>query len=169
MTFLLIIVGALLVLWFVCVLTDGKRRERSQTIEKIVLLTSLLVATPSLAGDRQTGGPADRWTSVDTAMEATWQVLHAVEMGQTLDLARQPERYYEAYNPLLGKHPSTERVYVWGVTSSLAHAGISFLLPSKVDLWGMKVPVRTIFQAVSIGWTGSMVGHNFDIGLKVRF
>ena len=178
---LLIAAAAFFILWGFCIVVDGKRREKAQGGKRAIFAVAIVLISSSGAfGESATNGgfgetalpsphKSDGWTGADTAMEVTWQVLHAVEMGQTLDLARQPDRYYERFNPLLGTHPTTGKVYAWAAASSLAHAGISYLLPKEVDLWGMKIPVRNAFQAVSIAWTTGMVVNNFEVGLRIRF
>lgn len=99
------------------------------------------------------------WRTADTVREATWVTLHVVDWGQTLDIARQPERFHER-NPFLGKHPSVGEVNAYASVWLLLHPTISFVLPP---------PYRDVWQYVSIGVTGSAVVMNFAVGLRVRF
>jgi hypothetical protein len=117
---------------------------------KIIIILLILLPTFCFAGD---------WSKEDTYREVTWQVLHAIDIGQTRDIAKNPDRFYEI-NPILGKHPSVEEVNRYAVASSLVHFGISYFLPKEYRKW---------WQYVSIGISTGIVSHNYDIGLKVDF
>ena len=116
----------------------------------LIFTLILLLSSPVYAID---------WSKEDTAREVVWQILHVVDWGQTLDIARQPHKYHEL-NPILGKHPSVGKVNTYMALSAVAHLGISLALPKEYRKW---------FQYLTIGATGSLVVHNFNIGLKVRF
>ncbi len=99
------------------------------------------------------------WTKKDTAFQLTYTAVHLADWGQTLDIARNPDSYYEI-NPIVGKHPSVGRVNTYMALSLIVHTGISYLLPSKYRRW---------WQIGTIGVTTSLVIHNNSVGLKVRF
>ena len=120
---------------------------------KIILLTAMFVLL--LVNIAQ---PFE-WSKEDTIREITWQVLHVMDWGQTLDIARQPHKYQEL-NPVLGKHPSVGKVNTYMALSAVAHLGISLALPKEYRKW---------FQYVTIGMTGSLVIHNHSIGLRIKF
>ena len=101
----------------------------------------------------------DSWTKGDIAREATWQVLHLVDWGQTLDISAQPSRYHEI-NPILGKHPSRSTVNIYMASGALLHLGISHVLPQSY---------RPYWQYVTIGTSGACVVNNFAIGLSIKF
>lgn len=126
----------------------------------MLVLTILLISTPTYA--------LDSWTKQDIILEATWQSLHFIDYGQTLSIAKNPDRYYEM-NPLLGKHPSTELVHVYMLGGALLHPVITYLLPRKVELLGVDFPLRTVWQMISIGMSLGCVVNNASIGLRVEF
>ncbi len=99
------------------------------------------------------------WDKNDTFREIAWQGIHLIDWGQTLEAARQPDRYYEM-NPILGKHPSVGNVNLYMATSLIVHPMISYFLPKKY---------RKAWQYISIGISGGCVIHNFNAGLKVKF
>ena len=101
----------------------------------------------------------DSWSKGDIAREAAWQILHAVDWGQTLDTASQPDKYHE-YNPLLGSHPSRRAVNLYMGAGALVHVGITHVLPRYC---------RPYWQYVTIGGSSVCVINNFSLGLKVRF
>ena len=111
---------------------------------------------------------ADKWTAQDIALETTWQVLHIVDWGTTLNIADNPKQYRE-YNPILGTHPSRGTVNIYMASGAILHPIISHLLPREVKLWNWKIPARTLFQSITIGTTGACVANNLAIGLKIDF
>jgi hypothetical protein len=110
-----------------------------------------LMVSPALA--------ADPWSKQDIALEGVYLALKTIDMGQTLDIAGQPDKYYEV-NPVLGRQPSQSAVYAYFLTTSLLHIGVTHVLPAKYRPW---------FQGVTIGLSGACVIHNYSIGLQVRF
>jgi hypothetical protein len=99
------------------------------------------------------------WKAQDTALEVTWLSLHVIDWGQTLDIARQPDKYEET-NIILGRHPSVGNVNLYMGGWVILHPIISYILPDKA---------RPYWQMISIGVTGSCVIQNFRAGLEVRF
>jgi len=93
------------------------------------------------------------------AGEAAYWTLHIMDWGQTLEIARHPEKYYEL-NPILGRHPGVGKVNTYFLITGIGHTLISAALPKKY---------RRIWQWFTIGIESSVVLHNFRIGLKVRF
>jgi len=102
---------------------------------------------------------ADPWSKQDKILEGVYLILHAVDMGQTLDIASHPDKYYE-YNPVLGKHPTKSAVYAYFIGTTMVHIGVTHWLPKRYRPW---------FQGITIGLSGGCVLHNFNIGLRVRF
>lgn len=83
--------------------------------------------------------------------------LHAVDYLQTLEIARNPDRFYER-NPLLGRHPSQTAVagYFLG-TGALLYTACN-------SGWGG--------DWLKYGWIAVEVGavaNNVAIGVKLRF
>lgn len=99
------------------------------------------------------------WNKSDTIREVVWQGIHVIDWGQTLEVARHPEKYHEL-NPILGRHPSVGRVNVYMGLSAVGHIVISYILPEKA---------RSYWQYVSIGVSGACVVNNFNIGLGIKF
>lgn len=118
----------------------------------ILIIALILVSACPVEGQSS-------WTTTDTMLEGTWIILHILDWGQTLDIARNPHRFYEI-NPILGRHPSVGKVDTYMLLSTIIHPIISYHLPQ---------PYRKYWQYVTISITGGLVIHNFNIGLKVRF
>jgi len=120
-------------------------------MKSLLIITIILFSTSVHA--------ADPWSKQDIALESTYLVLHALDLGQTLDIARQPDKYYEL-NPILGRHPTKSDVYAYFLTTAMVHIGVTHWLPARCRPW---------FQGLTIGLSGGCVMHNFNIGLQVRF
>ena len=101
---------------------------------------------------------ADSWDAADIQREATYQVLSAVDWGQTLDIANHSG--YHEQNAILGLHPSTGKINTYFAATSLLHAGIAYMLPPEL---------RTPFEYVTIGIEFGAVANNASIGLHVKF
>lgn len=71
-----------------------------------------------------TGG----WTKADTVWELADQGLMAVDWRQTQHIVEQPDKYFER-NPILGRHPSMEKLNVYFAVWVPLHYGISCALP----------------------------------------
>jgi len=99
------------------------------------------------------------WDKNDTRREVAWQIIHAIDYGQTLDIAKNPHRFTEG-NPILGRHPSTDQVHAYMLTGALLHYAVARKLKPKY---------RKLFQYVSIGLSGSCVVSNARIGIKINF
>lgn len=125
----------------------GLFRRRPFSIFLLSLLLGFLVTTPA--------GAADPWSKQDIALEGVYLVLHLIDWGQTRQIANDPEHYHEM-NPIIGKHPSTGRVDVYMATSALLHLGVTHFLPKEC---------RPYFQGVTLAMQGTVVMHNFSIGL----
>lgn len=110
----------------------------------------------------------DKLDKTEIALEAAWLTLHTVDYGQTLSIAKNPGRYYEK-NLILGRHPSEDEVHGYMIGTALLHPVITYVLPRKVDVLGVSVPVRFMWQSVSIGISGTCVVSNANIGLRIGF
>ena len=99
------------------------------------------------------------WTKTDTALLVAGTTLHILDWGQTLDIARQPDRFHE-HNGLMGAHPSVGKVNTIMVGGLIAQTVIPMITPKEY---------RWIWWTIWIGGKGAVVAHNYSIGLKVRF
>lgn len=100
-----------------------------------------------------------KWSKQDIACEVTWQLLHGIDWLQTRKIARNPDKYHEV-NPLLGRHPSTEKVDMYFAAGAIAHVVITDHIPPKH---------RWFWHMISISISGLLVNQNFNIGLGIEF
>jgi hypothetical protein len=118
-------------------------------MKKLLIIFLLLIPITSYS----------KWTKQDTHRELIWQSFHIIDWGQTLDISKNPDKYYEM-NPILGKHPSVSDVNLWAVGASTFHFGLSYIMPKEY---------RKIFQWTTIGFKGYTIYNNHKINLKVNF
>jgi len=118
---------------------------------KKLIITILMLFTVTVdAGD---------WRQEDTYRELAWTAFLVVDYGQTMNIARNPERFKE-YNPILGEHPSQSSVGLYMLSAAIIHPIISYYLPPKY---------RRIWQYISIGIEAGAVGNNFGAGIGINF
>lgn len=101
----------------------------------------------------------DQWTKTDTTFQIAYTTLHVMDWGQTLDISKNTEKWHET-NPILGRHPSCEKVNYYFATTLIGHTAIAYILPKDY---------RRIWQMVWIGIEAGYVIHNASIGIKMRF
>ena len=117
------------------------------------LVLALLVSAPSGAF-----AFCDEWTTPNTILEASFQVLVYLDWQQTLAASKKPG--FTETNPLLGKHPSQETINTLIPLGMLAHVGIS--------CW-FEHPLREWWQGISVVIEGAVVDHNSRLQIKWGF
>lgn len=103
---------------------------------------------------------ADRWDKNDIALEVTWEILHAIDWGTTLDITRRSDEGYYESNPILGRHPSSGEVNEYMGAWAILHPVITHYLPGKY---------RPYWQIITIGVSGGAAASNINLGLNIRF
>jgi hypothetical protein len=102
---------------------------------------------------------ANEWDSTDTGLQLVYTGLHIMDWGQTLRIAKSPDRWRET-NPILGRHPKQSTVNLYFAGTLAAHTAIAYLLPKD---W------RRAWQIVWIGVEAGYVYNNYRAGIRVRF
>jgi len=99
------------------------------------------------------------WSKEDTYRQVAVTSLMAIDYMQTMEIARDPEKYHEN-NPILGEHPSEAEVTAYFLMSYAVTSGISLMLPDNFRPW---------WQYLIIGIEGGATANNFSIGLGFGF
>lgn len=135
-------------------------------MKKTIICILFFIMFPQIcvAQEKMRGG----WTEGDIFREAGWMVLHTMDWGLTLNAADRPKEYTER-NPILGDHPSRSKVNIYMGTCLVAHPIIVNYIPREVVWFDTKIPLRALFQSISIGFSGYAVIHNFNAGLHMTF
>jgi hypothetical protein len=128
-------------------------------MKRAFLLVGLVVLFPALLC-------AEPWTSKQIYLEVACEALMAMDYWQTLNIARNPQKYSEM-NPVIGRHPSTESVSQYFLSWMIIHPIVTHVLPSKSK--DHKWINRENWQYVTIAVEAGAVGKNLSIGIGVRF
>jgi len=94
-----------------------------------------------------------------TAREVAIDALIAVDWAQTLQIADHPDQWYER-NPLLGRHPSRDRVNLSIGGALVANTVIHRLVPE---------PYLGRYQICLLMAESAAVWGNYNIGIRVDF
>ena len=133
-------------------------------MKKIIVLIILLWSTPLFAYEF-----AEKWDTKDTILQGVFIAESLVDLGQTLDIAKRPNEYYEKLNFLLPKHPTTGQVVVVMSGLMVVHTLISMALPPKYEVFGFDVHHRLLWQSISIVSEGGNILNNAQLGLTINF
>jgi hypothetical protein len=114
------------------------------------ILVIILMLIPSVAMS---------WDTKDTYYQGAVIGTLLIDMAQTIKIADNPDKYYER-NPLLGEHPSKEKVVGYFMGGIIAHTAIAMALPPNY---------RRIWQCVWIGVESLAIYHNYSVGVKLEF
>ncbi len=117
---------------------------------------ALLVALGSFAARAEWAAPK----APDVAMLAAAETLIVLDVLQTLDLKRHPELVFGELNPLLGPHPSDERILLMGAAGAFFTAGLWYAVPPE-GRWVVPSVVMVLETFVIVG--------NARAGLTIRF
>lgn len=98
-------------------------------------------------------------TKSDVALMSTYSVLHIIDWGQTRYISHNGDRYYEM-NPILGKHPSTDKVDAYMISTFLGMWALAYVIPE---------PYKKFFIGSGIVLEGGLAIHNNNIGIKIDF
>jgi len=145
-------------------------------VRKTAIVLFLLILAPVNSDAKDFWGRLDErigWNKEEVILEAGVLTLHGIDWLQTLKISRNPDRYYEKINRLMGKYPSKGRINtVMGITAVMKVVAVH-LLPRdhRFSIFGKRVRIkpRRIVQCTFIGISGYNVGRNYSIGLKFGF
>jgi hypothetical protein len=96
-------------------------------------------------------------------LEWAYQGAALADMLTTLDIKNHPGIHET--NPLMGPHPSDDRVLGYFAAYDLLHYGITRIL---VDLNAPRSLV-TVWELGTIGYETDLVVHNYRLGLRFAF
>ncbi len=135
----------------------------------IMLVFLFSFVSTTYAGDFiRASGFGERWSKTDYALEGIWEVLHIIDWGQTRDIENHPGVYET--NFWMGHHPSHQTVDLYMGGWAVLHPVITHWIPKKITIADdYEIPLRSVFQGISIGATGGCVVKNFRLGLEFKF
>jgi hypothetical protein len=127
----------------------GAPRRLRASMSGTALVVTLLAIAPAHASDRD-------WTWHDTALEATYFAVQAVDWMQTRSFLA---RGSLETNPILGERPTRAELLAYNAVTLTLHAAVAYALPK---------PYREVWQVVSIGVESWQVGSNIRTSAALR-
>ena len=130
-------------------------------MKKVILILVLLFISSPVHAEYKF---AENWTKTDTAYQATFLAITAVDWMQTRWMAKNDWQwdgeYHHESNPILGDYPDSKRVDTLVPLGMLAHTIVSMALPPDY---------RRIWQVLWIGVEGYCVTTNYSAGVHLEF
>jgi hypothetical protein len=109
---------------------------------------------------------AGDFTTETIVEESVYQALHAVDISQTVYIAKHPDQFYEKeIDWAIGRHPSEAHVLQFMVGDAVLHAAVTTAL---VRLDAPAWATRT-WELVTIAASANNVRGNFNVGIRASF
>jgi hypothetical protein len=115
----------------------------------MIVLILLVCASPAYTSE---------WTGTDLGLQSIDAGLMYIDWKQTSQFSKNP-KYYEL-NPIIGKHPSQDKINAYFITSLLLKTLIANELPH---------PQRTWWQVFIISVSMICIYRNESIGIGIQF
>ena len=103
-------------------------------------------------------GHFDPWTREDKILQGTQLFVQGIDWLQTREIVDDP--YYWETNPYIGEDPTTRDVDRYFIMSAGFGMLITHVLPQE---W------RKYWLSFRIGISSSMVIHNYNIGIRIKY
>lgn len=107
------------------------------------------------------------FTYEDWCRQGLETVLWIIDWNQTLQI-KNHQNMHET-NVFLGKHPSDGEINAYMGTMIVSHALIAWALPTHLEVLGIELNPRSVWQYVFISTEALTVVKNYSIGLKFSF
>ena len=127
---------------------------------KNILITCLLLLSFTCSKAYAGEWNFNKWDTTTKAWEITYQFLNVVDIFTTEEILGRPGG--KEYNPLLGEHPSDEKLLAFGALWAVSHYWVTGYLYDKNPLW------QKLFRLVSITEKGGAVVWNLHL-LQTEF
>lgn len=94
--------------------------------------------------------------------EIAWQVMHAVDVMQTLKIKETPGLEESAIHKIIQRQPDDDNVYAWGVASAIGHYYLFKWLDNNTK-YGQT------FRKIEIGFKFGAISKNHQMGIRIKF
>lgn len=128
---------------------EKKNFDKCTTIVLCLFIMTLSLLTPSSSYS------FGSWNQETTARELCFLFSLSTDWKQTLEIAKNPDKFSEA-NPILGEHPDESKVHTYFAACALTHAFVAYMLPPEYS---------KIWQVTWIGIQSSVTDSNRDNGI----
>lgn len=98
--------------------------------------------------------------------EIAWQSVHALDVLQTVQIAKNPHCFHEDdpfSKRLIGEHPSQGQVVAWGVAFAAVHMSVG----AALEHWEAPGWVQVGWQYLTLGAASRAVINNYQQGIGV--
>ena len=133
--------------------------KKQTMIKAIAIMIMILIITIMTAISVYA---ADAWTKKDLSFQIAYSTVHIIDWMQTKTFVKDGR---EELNPILGKHPSQNKIDLMIGAGLIAHWTVAHLLPTNYR--GRNI--RRIWQYVWIGIETTAVVHNYSTGVRLKF
>lgn len=130
-------------------------------MKKIILILIILMSMVG-NGFAEEENPY-KWTKEDTILQGIFITTLAIDMWYTytfLYTGNYRERGIYETNPILGKYPSKNKLYLYSISGAILHTGITYILPK---------PYRNMWQSFWIGGEMYAINYSYSLGIKLKF
>lgn len=107
------------------------------------------------------------WKKEDTTRQAIATTLTIIDWGQTNHIVDRDDRI--ELNPILGTHPSKDKVKDYFISVLILQPLVAAALPSEINIFGYDAKPRMAFQYIFIGVQTTATVSNFKGGLRIKF
>ena len=121
-------------------------------IKKIVIILLILLSNSKSYA-------FDDLTKTDIVLQTTYTLLHIIDWGTTLDIAKSKNKKIES-NAIMSRHPSIATVNTYMASTLVMQTLVTYALPKDY---------RVYWQILGILLEGSCVYNNYNIGLRMNF
>ena len=131
-------------------------------MKKIILVVMMMV----VFGGACHAYTFDKWTKEDTTHQLLFTGLTVMDWVQTNEIVRTERR---ENNPILGERPSHLQVNTLIPMGIVAHAFVSYLLPTNVKVLGCNLNPRRLWQCTFIVVEANAVNRNIKSGISISW
>lgn len=129
-------------------------------------ISIVLLHTDAYSAEPQWFSP---FKTTDYLFGATILTTSVLDWGTTYNLSKRYDEGYWEKNPIMGKHPSSQRVNNYFMIAIPAKLLIYYALPKPADKGVYKLFNRYTFAACMIAANSYWVYNNYNIGLKWEY
>ena len=107
------------------------------------------------------------WTLTDTLMEVA--VIVALDIDRYQTLQRNKEKWEELgiERNFIGAYPTNGATNVYFAGAALFHVGVAVIMPRNLEVLGVNVPARLIWQSTWFAVEAGTIQSNYRFGISI--
>lgn len=131
----------------------------SKTGAAFAVLLLIMVLCKQAKADEHYGN----FVTTQPALEFVFDAALTADMLTTAQIHNHPPLIET--NPILGQHPSTGKIALYGLGVATLHAAITYEMISQ----DVPKPIITAWELLSIGVEVGYTAHNYSLGVRMKF